>query len=144
MKNLVPTESNRCFGLVVSGLGGGGSWGSLVCSLWRPKCVWLDIEEETTASNNWIGCNFKPFTGQTFVTSTKNDQLYDPQPPHLQNWIIDLLFKNKKICKNETNLRSPNPSSIWTSSAVIWIFFCFRKNYYPVVWTKQANHQNIA
>ena len=44
--------------------------------------LWHDVEEETTASSDWIGCNFKPFRGHTFVAVTKNDQSCDP-PPHL-------------------------------------------------------------
>ena len=28
---------------------------------------WLDVEEKTAASNDWIGCNFKPFRGHTFM-----------------------------------------------------------------------------
>ena len=43
--------------------------------------LWLDVEEETTASNDWIGCNFKPFRGHTFMTVTKNDQFCDPPMP---------------------------------------------------------------
>ena len=35
--------------------------------------VWVDVEEETTASNDWIGCNVKPFRIYSFMTATKND-----------------------------------------------------------------------
>ena len=28
---------------------------------------WLDVEEKTTASNNWIGCNFKAFRCHVFM-----------------------------------------------------------------------------
>ena len=28
---------------------------------------WLDVEEKTTASNDCIGCNFKPFRGYKFM-----------------------------------------------------------------------------
>ena len=60
------TESNRCFGLVITvewwikwvGEGAGD------CYLWSKNVVcmyasgwWLDIEEKTTASNDWIGSN---------------------------------------------------------------------------------------
>ena len=45
----MPTGSNRSFGLVISGKGGGGAGG---CSLWQSKCIWLDVEEEITTSNN--------------------------------------------------------------------------------------------
>ena len=109
----------------------------VVCSLWQSECIWLDVEEETSASSNWIGCNFKPFRGQTFVASTKNDQLCDPQPPHPQNWIIDLLLKNKKKSTNTWQiLRPPTPLPCGHHKCmvpyvftVIWIFFCFKKNY---------------
>ena len=61
------TESNRCFGLIISGVGRGVEWGSDWggCSLpyQNVSGLWFDIEEETTASNNCIGCNFKPFKG---------------------------------------------------------------------------------
>ena len=33
---------------------------------------WLDVEEETTASNDCIGRNFKPFRGYTFMMVTKS------------------------------------------------------------------------
>ena len=32
---------------------------------------WLDVEEKTTASNDWIGCNFKLFRGHTFSVLEK-------------------------------------------------------------------------
>ena len=72
----MPTESNRSFGLVISGLGEGGAGG---CSLRQSKCIWFDVELEIPASNNGIGCNFRPFRGHKFMTSTKNDQLCDPE-----------------------------------------------------------------
>ena len=30
------------------------------------------------------------------------------QPPHMQKWTIDLLFKNNRICKNMTNFKTFN------------------------------------
>ena len=56
--------------------------------------VWVDVEEETTASNDWIGCNVKPFRIYSFMTATKNDQFCDHHPLYLQKWTIDPLFKN--------------------------------------------------
>ena len=44
----MPTESNRFFGSVISRV---GKEGARECSLWQSKCVWLDVEEESTASN---------------------------------------------------------------------------------------------
>ena len=29
--------------------------------------LWLNVEEETSASNDWIGCTFKPFKGHTYI-----------------------------------------------------------------------------
>ena len=74
------TESNRFFGLVTSGV---GERGARSCSLWKSKYAWLDVKEQTTASNNWIDCNFKPFKGHKFMTSTKYDQLCDPPTPSI-------------------------------------------------------------
>ena len=44
----MPTGSNGSFGLVIKGVGGETE----SSSLWLSKCTWLDIEEETTASND--------------------------------------------------------------------------------------------
>ena len=78
MKKQVPTKSNRSFRFVISGEGEEGARGWFLRQL---KSIWLEVKEETIASNNWVGCNFKPFRGHTFMTSTKNDQLRDPQLP---------------------------------------------------------------
>ena len=66
------TESNTCFGLVISGVAGETE----VCSLHSQNAsdLRLGVEEKTTASYDWIGCNFKPFRGHIFMTVTKNDQ----------------------------------------------------------------------
>ena len=45
------------------------------------KYIWLDVEEETAASSNYIGFNFKPFRGHIFMMSTKNDQFCDLLSP---------------------------------------------------------------
>ena len=50
---------------------------------------YLNVEEETTASNDWIGCNLKPFRDHTFMMATKDEQFCDPlypvpHPFHLQ------------------------------------------------------------
>ena len=74
-------------------------------------------------------------------------------PLHLQKWTIDLLLKIKSICRHLTDFETPPHEAIPLLCgrhkcmvpymfAVIWIFW-FRKNYHPVVWTKQASHQNI-
>ena len=39
--------------------------------------LWLDVDEETTASNYRVGCNFKPFRGHTVMTAIKNEQYCD-------------------------------------------------------------------
>ena len=41
--------------------------------------------------------------GNTFTTSTKNDQLCDPPTTYPQKGTKDLLFKNNRICKHRTN-----------------------------------------
>ena len=43
--------------------------------------------------------------GHPFMTSTKNDQIFDPHPHHPQKGTIDLLFKNNRICKHVANLK---------------------------------------
>ena len=77
------TESNTCFDLVISGIerwvSGGVTGGCSLCSE-DISGLWLDVEEETAASNDWIGCNFKPIKGHTFMTATKNDQFCEPPP----------------------------------------------------------------
>ena len=59
-------------GGVGGGRGTGGQW-SGGCSLpyQNVSGLWLDVEGETTISNDWIGSNFKPFRGHTFMTATK-------------------------------------------------------------------------
>ena len=65
---------------------------------------YLNVEEETIASNDWIGCNLKPFRDHTFMMATKDEQFCDPLHPvphpfHLQKWTIDLSCKSKRICR---------------------------------------------
>ena len=57
------------------------------------------------------------------MTSTKNDQFFDPPLPHYpQKWTIDLLFKNNRIRKHMTNFKTPPPTfrvdivNIWSHS----------------------------
>ena len=87
------TKSNRCFGLIISGVGRGviGRGGAGGCSLCSKNVsdLWDDVEEETAASKDWIGCNFKPLSGRTFMTATKSEQFCDP---------------TFSICKNEPSL----------------------------------------
>ena len=51
----MPTESNTCFDLVISGIerwvSGGVTGGCSLCSE-DISGLWLDVEEETTASND--------------------------------------------------------------------------------------------
>ena len=48
--------------------------------------------------------------GHPFMTSTKNDQFFDPPyPDHLQKWTIELLFKNNRNRKHVTNFKTPPP-----------------------------------
>ena len=79
-------------------------------------------------------------------------QMWITYPFHLQNWTIGLSFKNKKICEHVKNFKTPLPppsiSTSWMYGSLqvyeIWIFFCFTKNYFSVLWTKGANRQNVA
>ena len=41
----------------------GGVTGGCSLSYQNVSGSWFDIEEETAASNDCIGCNFKPFKG---------------------------------------------------------------------------------
>ena len=62
-------------------LGGGGRGNGQSGCYIRSQNIsgWLlDNEEETTASNDCFGCNFKPFRGHTFMTTTKNYQFCYP------------------------------------------------------------------
>ena len=106
-----------------------GDWGLLSM---QSKCIWLRVEEETAVSNKWIGCNLKPFRGHTFMASTKNHQICDPRLLHLQKWTIDILFKNKTICKHVSNFKTPSPTALPCGChkymlpyvfPVIWVFF---------------------
>ena len=51
----MPTESNRWFGLIISGVwrgvSGGRCWG-LLSTGQNVSDMWVDVEEETTASND--------------------------------------------------------------------------------------------
>ena len=146
--------------MVISGVGRGVSgerdWRLL---LYEVKiylvCGFMLKKKETTASNGWIGCNFKPFRGHKFMTPTKNDQFCDPWPPcpvphslNLQKWTIDLLFKNKRICRHMTNFKIPSYLTIpllcgrlfvWTDVCYYMDFFSvLEKKSHPIVWTKTS------
>ena len=64
----VVSSRQRKGGGETGGLGGNGG-----CSLpyQNVSGLWLDVEGETTVSNDWIGSNFKPFRGHTFMIATK-------------------------------------------------------------------------
>ena len=70
----MPIESNRWFGLITSGVwrgvSEGDAGGCFLCGQ-NVSDVWVDVEEETTASNDCIGCNVKPFRVYSFMTATK-------------------------------------------------------------------------
>ena len=67
-------------------------WGSELLSV-QSKCCryvsgwWLDFEGKTTGSNDWIGCNFKPSRGHTFMNLV------------LEKITILLFERNKPIIK---------------------------------------------
>ena len=80
----------RFGGLVISEVGRGLTWRR--CCAWllstQAKCIWLVAWcwRRNTTSNYWIGCNFKPLRGHTFMTVTKNDQFCDlPRPLRVTN-----------------------------------------------------------
>ena len=115
------TESNTCFGLVISQLGkemSGGWAGSCSVRSQNVSGLWFDVEEETATSNDWISCNFKPFRSHTFMTTTKDDQFCDPAPapPPSAKWTIVLLFKNNIIFRHMANFKTlSHLHSMWTS-----------------------------
>ena len=79
------TESNRCFGLIISGVGRGVEWGSdwgvalypikmyLACGLILKKKL-LPLIIALVVILNHLRVN-------TFMTATKNDQFCDPLRP---------------------------------------------------------------
>ena len=126
-----------------------GGWG--LFSMYS-KYIWLDVEEETAASSNYIGFNFKAFRGYIFMMSTKNDQFFDLlYPPSTKKWTIDQLLFLKKFANTWQILRHPSPLfhvkviNVWSVTCLLWyeFIFWFRKNYHPAVWAKQANHKYI-
>ena len=140
----MPTKSNRCFGFVISGMGGrGGSvdgWGLFSM---QSKCIWLDAEQRYIVSNNSIGCNFKPFASHAFMTSIKNDRFCDPLRP--QRLTIDLLFKNKKICYMASFKRPPTLFSCGRHKYMVPYVFA-AVSFFSVlekITIKHANLQNI-
>ena len=72
----MPAEGNRCFGgLVISGAelgeGGGREVEGCYVHCQKESDLWLDVEEETTISNDGIDCHFEPFRYHTFMTARK-------------------------------------------------------------------------
>ena len=74
IKNQVPAESNRCFVWSWQWSGERSEWGKGrgLLSMQSKCCMyvsdwWLDVKEKATASNDCIGCNFKPFRCYTFM-----------------------------------------------------------------------------
>ena len=57
----------------MGGVGGDGVVGVFSLHSQNIFGLWLDVEEETIASNDWIGCNLNSFRSHTFMTVTKND-----------------------------------------------------------------------
>ena len=95
----MPAEGNRCFsGLVISGVelgeGGGGEVEGCYVHFQKESDLWLDVEEETTISNDWIGCNFEPFKYHTFMTARKKLTNFVTHSPQL-------LWPTPSFCKNE-------------------------------------------
>ena len=95
--------------------------------------VWLDVEEETNASNSRIGCNFKQFRSHKFMTSVKIDHSYDPRPLYLQKWTIIFCLKAKKSTNTWQILRHPlfpcNVINVSSLTCLLWyeLFFCLKK-----------------
>ena len=66
------TESNWCFGVVITGESGKGLGVVIqaVKMLYVCMCVsgrWLNVEGKPATANDWITCNFKPLRSHTFV-----------------------------------------------------------------------------
>ena len=146
----MPAESNRTFALVISGLGKEAAEG---CSLCQSKCakfVWLDVGEQTTASNDWIYCSFKLFRGQIFMVFMKYDQLGDLQfPPSAKMSNKYFASKQKKSASTWQILRPPpshpslHPTSMWTSYIYGTLSVCCDMNFFSdfekitIMWFKQ-------
>ena len=65
--------------------------------------------------------------GHPFMTSTKNDQFFNPPPSyphHPQKWTTDLLLKNNGICKHVTNFPfRVDVINVW-SLIIIFFIYC--------------------
>ena len=142
----MPTESDRYFGLVISGVGRWVSEGKAGdCSLRSQNVsgLWFGVKEETVLPIMIELVVLLNHLGVVHLWRLQNKKwpiVYPPHPLLLQKWTIYLLFKNKRICRHVDLI------NIWSLMCLPWyeLFFCSRKNYHTVVWTKQANHQNIA
>ena len=121
----MPTKSNRSFRFVISGEGeeGAGDW-----FLRQLKSIWLEAKEATITSNNWVGCNFKPFRGHAFMTSTKNDQLCDPQLlPSAKFNNRSFVWKiNKKNLQTRDTFKDPSPPPYYVEVIKVWFLTCLR------------------
>ena len=71
-KTEVPTESNWCFGLVITGESGKGLGVVIQAVKMLYVCMyvsgrWPNVEGKPATANDWITCNFKPLRSHTFV-----------------------------------------------------------------------------
>ena len=80
--------------------------------------------------------------GHPFMTSTNNDELFQPHPGCLQKWTIRQLFKNNRICKYMTNFKSlPSTIQITIFRFILWhnFFLYFPKFYYKLTHTEKLS-----
>ena len=149
----MPTESSTCFGLVINEVGGKG-------------CLGVGVEGAEgyfLCIQNVSGLMFKrkllPLIIKLVVILNHLGvmHLWSPQkncdllpPTSTKKWTIDQLLFKKAFENTWRILRHPFPLfhvhviNVWSLTCLLLCFFRSRKNYDPAVWTKQANHKNIA
>ena len=155
----MPTESSTCFGLVVISRVGRQVSGEeegvgvvlftvkmyLACDLMLKKKLPPLMIEMVVILNHLVVIHlWRSQTLTNFVTPL-------PSPPSAKTNNRSSVYKI--IYRHVTNFWNLPPSfyyvdviNVWFSTRLMWyeIFFCFRKNYHRVVWTKQSYHENIA
>ena len=138
----MPTESNRCFGMVISGVGEQSEWLEaffhsvkmyLGCLMLKRKLLPLIIE--LVVILNHLGTIY-------FWHWQKLTNFVTPHLLHPQKWTTDHLFFKKESVSDFKTPLPPTPLLCECQKfmvpymfTVIWSFFCFRKKYHPVVWT---------
>ena len=116
-----------------------GGWGAGGCSLalrsQNVSDLRLCVEEKTVASNDWIGCNFKPFRCHMFMAATNNDPppLIPPPSAKMNNTRQKIFcLKTKKYAEMWQIIRPSPPSpfhvdiiNVWSLTCLLWCEFVF-------------------